>query len=263
MAYRVAWELNLETLSFETKSTSTAQDLFYTYNTLAHFHALQTSSKYTNEHDYIHYNALGLAIIHANPIDQIKEFLPSDFEYKGPKRSVVLIDEIDKAPRDFPNDILNELEKMYFKISQLGNKGYISAPDSMRPIVIMTSNSEKQLPEAFLRRCVFHHIEFPHIDQLNEIIRLRLPRIAEQSDEFLHDAITFFYKLRQPQSALSRYPSTAELLVWINVMRNMSEDKNPMKNPEIILNTLGILVKNVSDLEKVKIRVEEWMSLKK
>ncbi|KPA13795.1 ATPase family associated with various cellular activities (AAA), partial [Candidatus Magnetomorum sp. HK-1] len=218
LANRLAWELKLNLIKFETKSTTTAQDLFYTYNTLTRFHAAH-QGKDVDERDFITYQGLGEAIIQANPLEKIKDILPKKgFKYKGPTRSVVLIDEIDKAPRDFPNDILNELELMFFKIPQLDMDEPIKPPKKMSPIVIMTSNTEKQMPDAFLRRCVFHYIEFPELSLMKDIIQRRLPRIAEQSSEFIKDAIDLFYQLRDDQTDLIKKPSTGELLIWINVM---------------------------------------------
>ncbi|KPA09694.1 ATPase AAA, partial [Candidatus Magnetomorum sp. HK-1] len=137
LAHRVAWELGLgDPLSFETKSTSTARDLFYVFNTLARFHAAEIRES-LDETAFITYQALGKAILLANHPgdDKIKKVLPEDFVHNGPKRSVVLIDEIDKAPRDFPNDILNEIEQMFFKIPELNNPE-IKAPENMQPIAI-------------------------------------------------------------------------------------------------------------------------------
>ena len=111
LAYAVAAELGLgEPLKFETKSTSTARDLFYYYDTIGRFHSAQTKQGSTNSLDYITFNALGKAILLANKKNTVEKWLPRNFEHDGPRRAVVLIDEVDKAPRDFPNDILNEVK---------------------------------------------------------------------------------------------------------------------------------------------------------
>src|SRR5262245_54882850 len=121
LAYSVAWELGFEEpLKFETKSNSSARDLFYTYDTIGRFHAAQTGQGSRNNLDYITYNSLGIAILRACDSEKVKKYVPEDFSIGTPGRSVVLIDEIDKASRDFPNDILNEVEGMYFKIPELG-----------------------------------------------------------------------------------------------------------------------------------------------
>lgn len=165
LAYNLAYQLGLgEPLKFETKSTSTARDLFYVYDILGRFHAVQAGqlgeTTQRNSVDFLTYNALGLAIILTNPPESIKNWLPVDFVYTEPRRSVVLIDEVDKAPRDFPNDILSEVENTYFRIPELGNVKIPANPD-LKPILVLTSNSEKHLPDAFLRRCIYYHILFP------------------------------------------------------------------------------------------------------
>ena len=118
------WKLGYgpEALHFQAKSTSTARDLFYTYNTIGRFHAAQTKEGSQDSVDYIKYNALGEAILRANPVDAVKKWLPKDFIHAGtPMQSVVLIDEVDKAPRDFPNDVLSEIETMRFRIPEFDN----------------------------------------------------------------------------------------------------------------------------------------------
>src|SRR6202007_1022493 len=109
-------------LLFAAKSTSTAGDLFYAYDTIGRFYAAQTKEGSQNSVDYIRYNSLGEAILRANEWNKIQRWVPAGFPYSGcPSQSVVLIDEIDKAPRDFPNDVLNEIEHMRFRVPELGN----------------------------------------------------------------------------------------------------------------------------------------------
>ena len=157
LAFSIAHELGLGAPRiFHTKTTSTARDMFYRYDSLGHFHDAQL--KDTGKIDvrqYITYEALGQAIIDSKN-----------------KRSVVLIDEVDKAPRDLPNDVLNELENMQFTIKETGES--FEAHESNRPIMILTSNSEKNLPDAFLRRVVYYHIPFPDKETLEKIITNRL-----------------------------------------------------------------------------------------
>ena len=178
LAYSLAYQLGLgEPLKFETKSTSTARDLFYLYDALRRFHdaqAAQLGEKGTQKDsvDYLTYNALGKAIILTNPPETMQNYLPIDFSYTETRRSVVLIDEIDKAPRDFPNDILNEVENQYFHIPELGNVK-IEATENMSPILVLSSNSEKPLPDAFLRRCIYYNIPFPDETRLTKIIEAR------------------------------------------------------------------------------------------
>src|SRR6185295_3419383 len=136
-AYSLAWELGFEPpLMFETKSSSTARDLFYTYDALNHFRAAQTGAS-ESALDFIKWNALGLAILQSQEESQVHSLLGRDFKLGRARRSVVLIDEIDKAPRDFPNDLLNEVENLYFRIPEAGNVR-IEASEEMRPILVLT-----------------------------------------------------------------------------------------------------------------------------
>lgn len=155
-----AEEHGLRIHKFETKSTSVAQDMFYTYDAIAAFRSRDA----VDNRVFIDYQALGLAILEAFPAEQVARFIDAQ-HHGGQRRAVVLIDEIDKAPRDFPNGLLNEIERNYFRVRELGNAGTPGAdmreslvPPACRPIVVITSNAEKTLPEAFLRRCVYFHI---------------------------------------------------------------------------------------------------------
>lgn len=256
LAYHLAYQLGLQTpLKFSTKSTSTSRDLFYTYDALGRFHAAQVAQlEKTRVHrksvDYITYNALGKAIMLTNSPEKVKEYLPSTFEdYNAPRRSVVLIDEIDKAPRDFPNDILNEIENWCFRIPELGNVE-IQATDK-QPILILTSNSEKPLPEAFLRRCIYYDIPFPDESRLRQIVEKRLSAQIDDINKFLGDALALFYKLQE--SHLRKKPSTAELLNWLLALRGMFKGvDNPFAEPEQIERTISSLVKTEEDRKAAK-----------
>ena len=144
----------IQMLKFEIKSTSTARDLFYTYDALKRIQDIHSGVSSSELLNYITYQALGLAILKTKEPSEVKNLLSAEFAHVGKSRSVVLIDEMDKAPRDFPNDLLNELEHLYFRIPELGNVK-VEADPTLQPIVIITSNSEKDLPEAFLRRCIY------------------------------------------------------------------------------------------------------------
>jgi MoxR-like ATPase len=248
LAYHLAYQLGLpEPLKFETKSNSTAKDLFYFYDHLRHFQAAQTKQGSLNNQNYITYNALGLAILRANPYDKIKHLVSNDFPQTEPTRSVVLIDEIDKAQRDFPNDILNEVEGMYFKIPELENVK-VQADSSMRPLLVLTSNSEKHLPAAFLRRCVYYHIPFPDDKRLKTIIESRLGEFAGNTS-FLETALKFFNQLRD--SGLQKKPATAELLNWLQMLKaKYPEQENPFsQGKQVLESTLSVLVKSQEDRE--------------
>jgi MoxR-like ATPase len=260
LAFSLAWELGLDPpLKFETKSTSVAGDLFYTYNALGRFHAAQSGEGSRRALDYLTYNALGLAILRANAEEAMRPFLPEGFVHGGRRRSVVLIDEVDKAPRDFPNDILNEVEGMYFRIPELGG-AVVSAEPEMRPTLVITSNSEKNLPDAFLRRCIYYNIPFPDTTRLGLIAAARLGKYAGRDDAFLRDALRLFGRLRDPSVGLRKRPSTAELLDWLVALRQLAPDaKNPLTEaPGSVEATLCALVKTAEDQELAGPVVERW-----
>ena len=264
LAASLAWELGCEPqLKFETKSTSVARDLFYTYDTVGRFHAVQTRQAGAREIDFLTYNALGLAIVLTRRRAEIEELLPPGFPAGadllsegfdadwGPRRSVVLIDEIDKAPRDFPNDLLNEIERYYFRIPELGNRT-LRADPGLPPIVIITSNSEKNLPAAFLRRCVFYDIPFPHGPRLERIVRQRIAELADGAEPLLSSALELFALVRR-ESAAGQPPGTAELLDWLTVLarRRVPTDRS-LRNvpPRLLESTLSTLLKNPADSER-------------
>jgi MoxR-like ATPase len=268
LAANIAWELGFDPpLKFETKSTSTARDLFYTYDALGHFHAAQTGEGSRNSLDYITYDALGIAILRANPEERVAKWLPKDFVHGGCRQSVVLIDEVDKAPRDFPNDLLNEIEGMYFKVPELGNvripkeMAEAAEEDTLRPILIITSNSEKHLPDAFLRRCVYYNIPFPDTERLAQIVTARLGHFAGNSSQLLADALNLFAKLREQNSGLRKKPATAELLGWLIVLREINQEVgDPIREkPGLIATSLSTLVKTTEDQQLARSILEEWL----
>jgi len=227
-----------ERLKFVVKSSTEATDLFYQYDTLGRFHDAQmsslekpTSSLNTTEKQdidplrYLSYNALGLAMLYsvgrqkAEEMGFISDNMNADFLDPFPKlptRTVVLIDEIDKAPRDVPNDMLDEIDKMAFSIKEIGNRK-LTADKSNRPVVVITSNSEKDLPEAFLRRCIYYHIPFPeNPEHLRKIVLSRLSgRLAETSN-LHHDAQVMLQYLRSDDLSFVSKPGVSELLDWLN-----------------------------------------------
>ncbi|MEH2464590.1 AAA family ATPase [Nostoc sp.] len=260
LAYSLAWELGLDQpLKFETKSTSIARDLFYTCDSLKRFQDMQSGVASTKFLDYITFQALGWAILRTKNPDEIKDLLPLEILHSQKVRSVVLIDEIDKAPRDFANDLLNELELMYFRVPELGNEK-IAADQKLQPIVIITSNSEKDLPDAFLRRCIYYNIPFPKTERLAEIVANRLGINADSSSPFLQAALNLFSRLRSPQSGLRKKPATAELLGWLIILKKFTrESENPLIQPEVVFATLSSLIKTAEDQEKAKKVVEQWI----
>jgi MoxR-like ATPase len=261
LAYYLAHQYHLgNPLKFETKSVSIARDLFYIYDALGHFRAAQDKTVAKNPTvDYMTYHALGQAIVLTRLEAEVKSYLPSHFQHTGPKRSVVLIDEVDKAPRDFPNDILNEVEAMYFRIPELGNV-MIEADNDYQPILVLTSNSEKHLPDAFLRRCVFYHIPFPEREKLEAIVdayaEVIMPAPKDGSlrpSQKFALALDFFFILRDPSHGLHKKPSTAELINWLTALQRLftSVDEPLQECPRDVLPTLGILAKTRNDLDIV------------
>lgn len=259
-AYSLAWELGLdEPLKFETKSTSQARDLFYTYDALRRFQDAQSGIQSPTALPYLHYNALGQAILRTRPSHEVQHLVPDEFEHRAAVRSVVLIDEIDKASRDFPNDILNELEQMYFRIPELGNEK-VEADQSLYPVIIITSNSEKALPDAFLRRCVYYHLPFPERERLEEIILNQLGEKIHQHSSMLDDALKLFLLLREESSGLRKKPATAELLAWLLTLLEIGKNvQNPLNDEEILLRTLSILVKTANDQPRARDIIEQWI----
>jgi len=212
-------------LRFDVKSTTTARELFYQIDNIERFHRAHEKRNSYGVADidpltFIRFNALGEAIIRAN--DPETSFIkPVAARLKGgvhkeAERRVVLIDEIDKAPRDVPNDLLREIEECTFSIAELGHKE-ITAADHLRPVVIMTSNAERSLPAPFLRRCVFFHIDPPDKARLTRIVRSRLARDYPEHSPLIEDAIKVYEFVRGITQ--DKKPSVAELLAFILALR--------------------------------------------
>lgn len=195
LAWSVAHELGLdEPLPFPTRSTSRAQELLYTFDVVRRFYDIQAKDPRAAEpRHYIRYGPLGQAIVEE-------------------KRRLVLIDEIDKAPRDFPNDLLTEIDRMTFEVHELEGDEKTKA-STARPVVLITSNSERQLPLPFLRRCVFHHIQFPSRDKLVAIVKERLKPL-DLDGALIAAAVDKFRQVREI-TGLTKKPATGELLSWL------------------------------------------------
>jgi MoxR-like ATPase len=256
LASHLAHVLGLgEPLKFETKSNSVARDLFYTYDAVGHFRAGQAGTA-TTALSYLRWNALGEAILHSRATIK-DEWRTPGFEHTGARRSVVLIDEIDKAPRDFPNDLLNEVENLYFRVPELQNDK-IEADPNHRPILVLTSNSEKHLPDAFLRRCIYYDIEFPKEKRLKQIVLNRVGSFADGNARLLVEALELFQHLRQ--SGLRKAPATAELIGWLRALNEMgAQIDQPLRTQrEFLDKSLSTLVKTKEDQEAAKNIVKEW-----
>ncbi len=259
LAYSVAWELGLEpVLKYETKSSSEARDLFYTYDALGRFNATQIDSEDADPVRFIDWNALGLAILYTNEPESVRDLRPPQ-DHTGKRRSLVLIDEIDKAPRDFPNDLLNEIEHMYFKVPELRGRK-VEADPELHPILFLTSNSEKNLPGAFLRRCAFYHIPFPEKEEdLRRIVERRLGEaVAER--EVVSDALDLFATLRG-QANLFKPPSTGELLAFLHVVTR--DEGGSLLDPGVAEQALTSMIKVADDRKKARGAIEAWARKKR
>lgn len=225
LAWSIASELGLGTvLEFHTRSDNQARDVLYEFDYLLRFYHAQTHDPRAEMLDsYIRWRALGEAIRANTP-------------------RVVLIDEIDKAPRDFPNDLLDELDRMEFSVPELSQTFHASE----RPVVLITSNSERQLPDPFLRRCIFHRLDFPSGERLQAILRERLGHL-DLSSRLIEAATTRFEELRAIPG-FEKLPSTAELIAWVRVLHAAGVD--PVALAAMSLNSLpftGALVKSEQD----------------
>jgi MoxR-like ATPase len=260
LAYSLASQLGYGSpLVFETKSTSTARDLLYGYDTVGRFHAPHAGGSLRSL-DYLTWHALGEAILQSRPREEVAEWLPEGFRHEGPRRSVVLVDEIDKAPRDFPNDLLNEVENLYFRVPELAN-ARIEANPALRPVLVLTSNSEKNLPDAFLRRCVYYNIPFPGKDRLAEIVMKRVGGFDSVGSPLLAEAMELFFLLREPSGGLRKRPATAELIGWLTALAEMGASASePLRaQGKSAMRTLSALVKSADDQETARKMVEDWL----
>ncbi len=222
LAHSIAEALNKKLLIWNIKSTTKARDGLYVYDTVQRLNDARFKDKDISDiRAYIKLGRLGQA-------------------FAAEEQVVLLIDEIDKADIEFPNDLLNELDEMSFHIAELNEE--VAA--KQRPIVIITSNSEKELPDAFLRRCIFYYIEFPDEDMMERIIRVHYPDIQ---DKVVRECIKKFYWIRQVDG-LRKKPSTSELLDWIKAlaMGGVNVDRISSELP-----FLGTLLKTEQDTEKV------------
>jgi len=241
-------------LTFHTKTTSAARDLFYTYDALSHFQSANVRQDNKQTADFIELQALGLAIAMSNPKPEYAAKFQADLKKNARKNTVVLIDEVDKAPRDFTNDILDEIDNNRFRIREQDNYPLEKGKDA-RIVVILTSNSEKNLPDAFLRRCAFFHIEFPKKDDplLRQIVQMHLGEIKPETKDAYEALLQYFYDVRD--KAVRKKPATAELIGWLrllNIENFFDEKTDNDKKKQLILHNLSFLIKTQEDLEAVK-----------
>jgi MoxR-like ATPase len=223
LARAVAESLNLPLLTWHVKSSSKAQDGLYVYDTVQR---LNDSRFGTGD------------------VQDIKKYIklgPLGQAFASPTRSIVLIDEIDKADIEFPNDLLHELDAMSFAIPETGET--ITARE--RPVIIITSNAEKELPDAFLRRCIFHYISFPEAEEMKTILKVHHPLVDQK---LVSQALLRFYWLRE-QAEIRKKPSTSELVDWIGALARAGID---VKQLEKEVPFIGVLLKKETDIAALK-----------
>jgi MoxR-like ATPase len=225
LAREIARALGTPMIEWNIKSTTKAQQGLYEYDAVARLRDSQLGD--TRVHDisnYIRQGKLWEAFTH-------------------PQRPVLLIDEIDKADIEFPNDLLQELDRMEFHVYETGQ----TVKAERRPIVLITSNNEKELPDAFLRRCFFHYIKFPDPETMQQIVDVHFPGIKKR---LVNEALSIFFEIREVPG-LKKKPSTSELLDWLKLLLN--EDISPEtlreRDPRKLIPPLhGALLKNEQDV---------------
>ncbi|WP_448581327.1 AAA family ATPase [Thermaurantiacus sp.] len=225
LAHEVAQAFNAPLIEWHIKSTTKAQQGLYEYDAVSRLRDSQLGDPRVSDiRNYIRRGKLWEA-------------------FTAPTVPVLLIDEIDKADIEFPNDLLQELDRMEFFVYETGE----TVKASQRPIVIITSNNEKELPDAFLRRCFFHYIKFPDRETMEAIIRVHFPDIAK---DLVREALTIFYDIRE-MPGLKKKPSTSELLDWLKLLLHedlpveMLRERDPRK---LIPPLHGALLKNEADV---------------
>ena len=232
LAFEVAKALDKKLVTWHVKSTTTAQQGLYEYDAVSRLRDSQFGDDRVKDI--------------ANYIKKGKMWEAFDAD----EQLVLLIDEIDKADIEFPNDLLLELDKMEFYCYELGK----TIKAKQRPIVIITSNNEKELPDAFLRRCFFHYISFPDKATMQQIVDVHYPNLQEQ---LLAHAMKIFYDVREMRG-LKKKPSTSELIDWIRLLLTDNIDAEElfaMDMEEDLPPFIGALIKNEQDLELImKIR---------
>ena len=226
LAQAVAKSLNKKLIIWNIKSTTKAQDGLYMYDTIQRLYDGQFGEEGVDDiARYIKLGKLGEA-------------------FESEEQVILLIDEIDKADLEFPNDLLWELDQMEFYIHE--TKRTVKAKH--RPIVIITSNAEKELPDAFLRRCMFHYIDFPDEALMEEIVKTHYPNVEEN---LLKNAMDVFYQIRSLKD-IRKKPSTSELIDWINALQIGGISANRIKSE---LPFIGVIVKKDEDLEGLGQRI--------
>jgi MoxR-like ATPase len=226
LAEELAASLGVPLLRWQIKSTTKAQQGLYEYDAVSRLRDSQLGSD--KVHDISNY-------IKPGKLWQA---------FTAEQRPVLLIDEIDKADIEFPNDLLHELDQMEFHVYETGEQ--ITA--QQRPIVVITSNNEKELPDAFLRRCFFHYINFPDAATLSDIVRVHYPDIQR---ELLQTALEVFFDVRKLPN-IKKKPSTSELIDWLKLLLVEDIDPQQLKESKGLMPMFGALLKNEQDVQLVE-----------
>ena len=226
LAEEVAKALDLELLTWHIKSTTKAHQGLYEYDAITRLRDSQLGDKRVKDiKNYINRGKLWEAFAHNGRVG-------------------LLIDEIDKADIEFPNDLLQELDRMEFFVYETGE----TIKAETRPLVIITSNNEKELPDAFLRRCFFHYIAFPDHETMIEIVKVHFPDLKPR---LVKEALSVFYEVREVPG-LKKKPSTSELMDWLNLLMNEDIDEATLRerDPNKLIPPLhGALLKNEQDVQ--------------
>jgi MoxR-like ATPase len=225
LAHEVAAAIGAPLIEWHIKSTTKAQQGLYDYDAVSRLRDSQLGDERVKDiRNYIRRGKLWEA-------------------FDAPVRPVLLIDEIDKADIEFPNDLLQELDRMEFHVYETGE----TVKARQRPVVIITSNNEKELPDAFLRRCFFHYIKFPDQETMAEIVEVHFPGLKQR---LLREALTIFFDMRDVPG-LKKKPSTSELLDWLKLLVNEDIDAETLRqrDPKKAIPPLhGALLKNEQDV---------------
>jgi MoxR-like ATPase len=226
LAMEVARSLGMPIIEWHIKSTTKAHQGLYEYDAVARLRDGQLGEERARDiKNYVKKGKLWEA-------------------FTAPERPVLLIDEIDKADIEFPNDLLQELDRMEFYVYETDE----TIKAKVRPVVIITSNNEKELPDAFLRRCFFHYIKFPDDEVMNQIVEVHFPGIKKR---LVSEALATFYKMRDVPG-LKKKPSTSELIDWLKLLMSEDIDVETLreKNPNKLVPPLhGALLKNEQDIQ--------------
>lgn len=234
LADAIAEALGKKLIIWNIKSTTKAQDGLYVYDTVQRLYDSQFGGEGVDDiKKYIKLGKLGEA-------------------FSADEQVILLIDEIDKADLEFPNDLLWELDKMEFYINETKE----TIKTNHRPIVIITSNAEKELPDAFLRRCIFHYIEFPDAEKMEEIIKVHFGDI---DGKLCQNALKAFYEIREMDD-LQKKPSTSELLDWIQALMISGVDVQDLSKE---MPFLGVLLKKNQDMDVMHEIKEKGYSLRR